>query len=960
GWWSVTVEVADAAAEITYQSRFAQAGTTKYQKAFENFSADPTFTTTTGQIWIDARSDGSFTWSGNDFYLAQNKITQTQPTDEPTNHPTLFTATTNSSSAITVAWNHNDGAVPATNYLILAKKGAGTFATVADGTFVDDDANWGDNNAAINVAHNELASQTYQWTGLTPSTTYDFLIYPYNGSGIAVNYKTDGTIPPAQATTSAAPIIVINEVDADNLGVDAAEFIELYDGGVGNTDLSGLVVVFYNGNGDISYAAYDLDGKSTNANGYFVLGNAGVPGVGLVFANDLLQNGQDGVALYLGDATSFPNGTAVTASNLLDAFVYDTDDADDAGLLVLLNSGQPQVNENGRGNGSAHSSQRLPNGTGGQRNTSTYDQTFPTPNALNDYPTFTWTGTTDTDWGTASNWSSGIVPDITVNVIIPNVAILPNAPVINNAVNINFLKLAVGGALEVGATLTIEGDMEMEGNSVCKIKPAGKGKVGGDLTIWIDSFFDIFPLGEFEVTGTLTNDAGATGLLIESDATGTGSLINSSENVLATVERYLAKYNDIEDQMFHFISSPIEAQEIQPEFVDFLPDPVQDFYAFDEPTNMWINSKLENGDWNGDFDDNFLIGKGYLVAYPTDVTKNFIGVLNYSGIEIACTNTVGQGEGWNLLGNHFPSAIDWSLVTLGDGMDDALYYYDNAAQNYRYYIQLPGELGALGSGQQYIPAMQGFMVHAKTTGVQTVTISDAARTHLGQNVFYKSTTSVPGSLSLKVSSSGFEDEMFVHFTNGATTQFDGKFDAFKLSGYNAQVPQLYTMSSDNRKLAINGLPELSESLEIPVYFYAGIAGQQSITADLSNLETTVYLIDLKTGTNHNLTENPVYSFTAEEGDNPNRFLLKFEMVGIGENPAIEQTSIYSHGQSIYISSTQRAEALISVFNITGQQVYSQQLVLDGLKQITLNVPTGWYVVKAISSGSAVSRKVFIR
>ncbi|MBE0638583.1 MAG: chitobiase/beta-hexosaminidase C-terminal domain-containing protein, partial [Bacteroidales bacterium] len=47
GWWSVTVEVADAAAEITYQSRFAQAGTTKYQKAFENFSADPTFTTTT-------------------------------------------------------------------------------------------------------------------------------------------------------------------------------------------------------------------------------------------------------------------------------------------------------------------------------------------------------------------------------------------------------------------------------------------------------------------------------------------------------------------------------------------------------------------------------------------------------------------------------------------------------------------------------------------------------------------------------------------------------------------------------------------------------------------------------------------------------------------------------------------------------------------------------------------------
>ena len=32
--------------------------------------------------------------------------------------------------------------------------------------------------------------------------------------------------------------VIINEVDADQVGTDAAEFIELYDGGAGNTDLS--------------------------------------------------------------------------------------------------------------------------------------------------------------------------------------------------------------------------------------------------------------------------------------------------------------------------------------------------------------------------------------------------------------------------------------------------------------------------------------------------------------------------------------------------------------------------------------------------------------------------------------------------------------------------------------------------------------------------------------------------
>ena len=70
--------------------------------------------------------------------------------------------------------------------------------------------------------------------------------------------------------------VVINELDFDTPGADAAEFIELYDGGAGNTPLDGLAVVLYNGANDTSYAAYDLDGYRTDAAGYFVLGNPGV------------------------------------------------------------------------------------------------------------------------------------------------------------------------------------------------------------------------------------------------------------------------------------------------------------------------------------------------------------------------------------------------------------------------------------------------------------------------------------------------------------------------------------------------------------------------------------------------------------------------------------------------------------------------------------------------------------
>jgi endonuclease G len=180
--------------------------------------------------------------------------------------------------------------------------------------------------------------------------------------------------------------VIINEIDADTPGNDAAEFVELFDGGAGNTSLTGLTVVFFQGEDDKAYAVFSLDGYSTDANGYFTLGNPAVPGVDLVFAPGqfgLLQNGADAVALYASSATNFPIGAPVTTANLQDAIVYGTDDPDDAQLLPLLNPGQEQVNESAAGAQTTQSNSRCENGSGGARNTSTYRQSVPTPGGEN-------------------------------------------------------------------------------------------------------------------------------------------------------------------------------------------------------------------------------------------------------------------------------------------------------------------------------------------------------------------------------------------------------------------------------------------------------------------------------------------------------------------------------------------------------------------------------------------------
>jgi uncharacterized protein len=135
---------------------------------------------------------------------------------------------------------------------------------------------------------------------------------------------------------------VISEIESDTFNTpstDYGEFIEIFSLSGTTTLLDGLTLVLINGNGDVSYRAMDLDGLSTDANGYFVFGTTAISGAddtSFLGAGNLLQNGQDAVGLYSGDAINFPNGTAATTTGLIDVIVYGTDDPDDTGLLAAL------------------------------------------------------------------------------------------------------------------------------------------------------------------------------------------------------------------------------------------------------------------------------------------------------------------------------------------------------------------------------------------------------------------------------------------------------------------------------------------------------------------------------------------------------------------------------------------------------------------------------------------------
>ncbi len=147
---------------------------------------------------------------------------------EPLAHVTGFAATALSNTSVKVSW---EDASEVDKYIVLAKTAAGVFASIADGQYVADDSDWGDDNAALNVTQ---SVQELTFTGLTANTLYDFIIYPYNEGGDPdPNFKTDGSLPTANATTtnSGSPtfdesLVTVTVVSVSGTPFDITQFSE--------------------------------------------------------------------------------------------------------------------------------------------------------------------------------------------------------------------------------------------------------------------------------------------------------------------------------------------------------------------------------------------------------------------------------------------------------------------------------------------------------------------------------------------------------------------------------------------------------------------------------------------------------------------------------------------------------------------------------------------------------------
>ena len=492
--------------------------------------------------------------------------------------------------------------------------------------------------------------------------------------------------------------------------------------------------------------------------------------------------------------------------------------------------------------------------------------------------------------------------------------------------------------------------------------------VSANLNLSNTSVLTIGAAKTFTVSGTIANTAGSGSLVLQSNASGTASLIHNSDNVPATVQRYIS--GATED--WHFLSSPISNQSISGSWLPsgtYGNDTGYDLYVWDEPTPCWVYklNTTATPNWPTVHPSaNFVSGRGYLysVQARSNPIKEFVGNLNNGTITYPLTanSTVDPLlTGFNLIGNPYSSSIDWkassgwtrsNLLNSGGGYD--MWIWNPAAQNYGVFNSL-GSTGTNGV-TQYIPPMQGFFVRAASNA--NISMTNNIRLHTGASNWMKLSNRKNTISNLKVriasdSGLGF-DEVLLQFGYNSN-----EVGAAKLFSTSKTAPSTY-FKEGKEDLSVRYLTNTNDNPIIPLMFKPGSDGNYTLNTGLDYIGFDyIVLEDKKTKTLHNLLENPTYQFKGLLKDDPNRFILYFTpKESITEDNL--STLIYYNGNDLVVDLTKVQEQTeVKAYDILGKVLLNKTVEGNTIQHFPMSKTTQMLIVVAKSKTKIMRCKVLI-
>ena len=611
----------------------------------------------------------------------------------------------------------------------------------------------------------------------------------------------------------------------------------------------------------------------------------------------------------------------------------------------------------------------------------------------------TWTGAISTDWNTIGNWSCPFLPDLTKNVLIPNVT---NKPILssgatgackNLVINGSSSLTVIGNILQIAESISnsgtftaSSGTIEMKGIAA-QIIPSSTFAGNTILNLTVTNSSGVTLGGPLNITAivkvssgnlssggnlTLISSAAQTALI---DGTGSGNVLGN-----VTMQRYLPSAFG-----YRYFSSPFQSATVN-EFANdlSLSAAFPSFYKYDEDNHRdslgvaayssgWVTYTATTG--------SLIPLMGYAANFGAATpakTADMTGVVNNGALSISLYNhNRTYTKGFNLVGNPYPSPIDWNASSgwTKSSIDNALYFFNpgNTDQYTGVYSSYVGGVST-GNGSNLIASMQGFFIHVSDGSYPvsgTLGMTNAVRTNDLAPTFREAIIDPRTILRFRANletPNAIEDVSVLYFDDLADHTFNKELDALKMLNTDPLVPNIYTISQDARQLSIKGIPTPTDSTtRIPLGVMTLSDGWVTFNAnDISQLPASlfIYLVDSEKGVTQDLKKMPQYRFYLRSGTYNQRFSLIFSLSELNQTTGgVEKMFKITYSASILrvtMNLPFNAKGNLFVTNMNGQVILRRSVTDQETVEINPAVSTGLYIVTVISGNRQSSDKILMR
>ena len=330
-------------------------------------------------------------------------------------------------------------------------------------------------------------------------------------------------------------------------------------------------------------------------------------------------------------------------------------------------------------------------------------------------------------------------------------------------------------------------------------------------------------------------------------------------------------------------------------------------------------------------------------------------------------------EGWNLIGNPYPSPIDFDKMSLNKpaSMQNSYYHWDGVSELYISYVN---SISSDTLFNNNVGPFQSFFVRIDPNNQVNAQyqFTDAVRDTDPDEVISPFLKLNRKLFRLRIEGQGSFNHTVVYFEPSATALFDSDYDAYYLNSGQSN-PIEFASVTPNNLVSINGLP-LNSSISqttIPLYTSVAVAGTYEISLEeFTNFEVgeLVILNDLLLSTSHVLN-NSSYVFQASPNDPTNRFEINATNpnvilpVSVSSNN-VNCSSFYPNPTTDYVNynyySIDNKSLTLSVSDISGITIYkSNYNAVFGTNNILLdfkNYPSGSYIINVSDDNNQIVDK----